>query len=153
MSAEPGHLDWRSLQLEPTGSHDGGPCEHCGHLSRTVWGYVHAGGETIAAYFVQWTLDRPDHGANFDLVLGNWDESESAPGRRQFLRRAVALEYRPAGFMVIDAASRPIAQPSLAEVVLSRAQVVGQPIAEQVFAIADAVFAGDPRIEEIRQWR
>jgi hypothetical protein len=46
----------RDLSIEASGSNDLGPCECCGCKSRTVWGFVHRGDVTEAAYFVQWTL-------------------------------------------------------------------------------------------------
>jgi len=65
----------------------------------------------------------------------------------------VTLDYRltdtgPA-FMVIDSASRPAAEIELVGRALARAEVVGQPIAEQAFAVADAVLAEDARIAEL----
>ncbi len=36
---------------------------------------------------------------------------------------------------------------------LRRDQVIGQPIASDAFAIADAILAKDERLEEIRGWR
>src|SRR5687767_14462494 len=99
-------LDWRSVDLELDGVNDYGPCPHCGNMSRTVWGYAHYHEEPIAAYFVAWTLNSPDHGAHFDLIIGKWDE-DSTPHDRI----AVSLEYRivnhQGSFMVIDAATRP----------------------------------------------
>ena len=62
------------------------------------------------------------------------------------------LRSRRGSFGVVDAEAEPEGTPP-APRVLSRAQVVGQPIAEEVFAIADAIFMKDPRLEEIRGWR
>jgi hypothetical protein len=114
-------------------------------MSRTVWGFVHSRERTLAAYFVQWTLNNAEHGANFDLILG-W------PGDRQ----AVALEYRVVdgrgAFMVIDAGKRPVANSDLAQSLLKRDQIIGQPIAQDVFSVVDTVFVKDERLQEIRNW-
>ncbi len=144
-------LNWESLGIEPTGSNDAGPCECCGFMSRTIWGFVHAPSATLAAYFVQWTLGNPEHGANFDLVIGEWEENTTKDDRR-----VAALEYRVfdggGEFMVIDAASRPVSGGEIASTALFRDQVVGKPIANDLYAIVDAIFMKDDRLEEIRTW-
>ena len=145
------NLDWRALELEPTGSEDFGPCPCCGDMSRTVWGFVHSAAETLAAYYVQWTLDNPNEGAHFDLIIGKWGDATSKRDRD-----AVSLEYRvvegQGSFMVIDAASRPVAESELVGRCLGRRQVVGKPIGEEVFAIVDVILVNDERIEEVRNW-
>jgi hypothetical protein len=54
--------------------------------------------------------------------------------------------------MVIDAATRPVAQSPLANHILCKEQVIGKPIAQEVFAIVDAVLMKEERLEEIRNW-
>jgi hypothetical protein len=54
--------------------------------------------------------------------------------------------------MVVDAASRPVNDPTVAATALAREEVVDQPIARQVFAITDAIFEKEARIEEVRRW-
>jgi len=94
-----------------------------------------------------------DHWPNFDLVIGRWAEGASAADRS-----LVSLEYRlletsPA-FRLIDAAGRPPAESELVGQVLRRSEVVGQPIAQNALAIADAVLAQDGRLAELLgSWR
>jgi len=144
-------IDPLHLAIEVSGDRYLGPCPDCGTSTRRVWGYVRHSGEPLAAYFVEWTLGRPDHGAYFDLVIGRWGEGSSSADRW-----AASLEYRVVdgnpGFMVLDAGPRPVASSDLARVALARADLVETPLAATVFAIADTVFAGDPRIDEIRNW-
>jgi hypothetical protein len=110
---------------------------------------VHSPNRAVAAYFVQWAVGRvPDHGALFDLVLGSWGEGSSAANRV-----LVTLDYRltetgPA-FMVVDSAGRSTDNPALAGQALTRADVVGRPIAEEAFPVADAVLEHDSRIAEV----
>jgi hypothetical protein len=52
--------------------------------------------------------------------------------------------------MVQDANERKIGSSSLVSQALDRVDVIGQPIAEKVFAICDAIYVGDPRISELR---
>ncbi len=136
-----------SYRIEPTGSNDV-PCECCGNASRTVWGKVYKDREPLAVYYVQWTHGRLDHGANFDFIIGQWGEGTVAKERQ-----AVSLAYRlmPTGpaFMVVDAADRNTAKSSLVGTSLTREQVLGSSISEQVFAIADVVLLQDNRVAEI----
>ena len=138
------------MRLETAGARDFGPCTCCGHNSRKVWGYLHAGDCTEAAYVVEWTLGRvAEHGAHFDFIIGEWgDDASSAQ------RVSVSLEFRrtPQGpqFMVIDSATRSVAKNELVGCALSRAEVMGTPLAERVFSFVDAVWLGDGRIGEIR---
>jgi hypothetical protein len=143
-------LDWQKLDVEPADSNDQGPCSCCGNMSRTVWGFVHSPDETIAAYFVQWTLNKPEHRAIFDLILGQWGEET------KHNRQAISMEYRifdgQGSFMVIDASTRETANSELVGVALNREQVIGKSIVERAFSIVDAIFMKDERIEEIRNW-
>jgi len=137
------------VTIEPAGAKDTGVCECCGHSSRRVWGYAYAAGQCVAAYFVHWTLGHVrDHGANIDLILGDWGEAATAKQRS-----AIALAYRllenGPSMMVIDAETRDFAHSDLVGHALRRDQVVGAEIADETFAIADAILAQDPRILEL----
>ena len=142
-------MEQGTLRVEPTDSRDFGPCACCGSETRRVWGFVRSPSGTAAAYFVQWAVGRvADHGALFDLILGAWGEGATAANRV-----LVTLDYRltdtgPA-FMVIDSVSRPAAKNEVVGRALARTEVVGQPVAQQAFAVADAVLAGDARVAEL----
>src|SRR5262245_21307709 len=119
----------RSLEIEPTGSNDYGPCACCGNMSRCVWGFVHSPTRSVAAYFVHWTLPRvADHGASFDLIIGRWGAGAS-PADRSVVSLAYRLEETGPSFMVIDATDRPSATGGMADHVLLRSDVIGKPIA------------------------
>lgn len=51
--------------------------------------------------------------------------------------------------MVIDATERPVAKSELVSRALRREEVIGQPLAETVFAIADAALFKDERLKEL----
>ena len=144
----------KSLEIEPSGSNDYGPCECCGNMSRCVWGFVHSPKKAVAAYFVHWTLTRvADHGASFDLIIGKWGDGTTAADR-SVVSLAYRLEDTGPSFMVIDAPDRPAATGGLADRALTRSQVIGKPIAKQAFAIVDAILAQDARVEELLgDWR
>jgi hypothetical protein len=141
------------LSINPAGSRDFGPCECCGNFSRIVWGSIHRSQTMVATYFVQWTLNNPEHGANFDLIMGEWDDDESVS---ETDCQIVALKYLTVngstGFAVIDAADRMADKPEFAKVALSRAQVMGTPLAVDAFAMVDAIWLRDPRIAEVQTW-
>lgn len=138
------------FQLEQTGQ-SSGHCDCCGTATQRVWGFVSREGAAVAAYFVGWTVGRPDHGATFDLIVGAWGE-----GATPETRSAVALDFRVVGgapqFMVVDAKNRPTAKSDLAGRVLARAEVVGKPLAAHVFSIVDAIYANDETLDELRRW-
>ncbi len=120
-----------TLHIVPGDSRVTGTCDCCGKTSMLASGFIHdADGVAQAAYFVHWTADHPDHGANFDLVVGRWGE-----GVEPLERAGVSLRFLPKkGFMVIDAHERPFAKHQrLFSRGLARADVVGTPLASWVF--------------------
>jgi hypothetical protein len=138
------------LRIEPTGASDTDLCECCGRASRRVWGFAHDRTDPVAAYFVHWTPGQvPEHGANIDLILGEWGDSGDAERRL-----AVALTYRllPTGptVTVIDAAGRPFTQDeSFAGRLTHRDDVIGTEVAEVALAIASAILVQDQRVAEL----
>ena len=133
------------FEIETMGE-SGGHCDCCGNDSQSVWGMVHQGEATLAAYWMHWTVGHlSEPGANLDLVLGRWGDDATADDRF-----GVALIHRQKAdgtpsLMVIDAADRPMSKGDLATTALSRAEVIGTPIAEQVFSIVDAIYEQDGR--------
>lgn len=144
-------VDWRSFKIEQSGASDG-YCDCCGSTTKRVWGLIYRDGAALAAYFVCWTEQRPDHGASFDLILGRWGASTTKQDRY-----AVALDYRivegSAQFMVVDAQRRPTSGGELADTALKRSEIIGTLLAPQVFALIDAIYMGDQRLDEIRTWQ
>ena len=135
--------------IEPTGSKDTGVCDCCGRSSRCVWGTAHAEGRVVAAYFVHWTLGHvPDRGANIDLILGEWGQTATAD-RRCAIAMAYRLTDTGPSMMMIDAKTRPLATSPLAERALDRIEVIGTALAQDAFAVADAVLAKDSRVVEL----
>jgi hypothetical protein len=137
------------VTIDPTGSNDSGICDCCGRSSRTVWGQALTDNQCVAAYFVHWTLGHvSDRGANIDLIIGEWGEATTAEHRS-----AVALAYRLTedgpSVMVIDANDRPVSRSPLIGQALRRNDVIGTPLAQNVFAIADTILAHDDRVAEL----
>lgn len=133
-------------EVETTGE-SGGKCDCCGNESSCVWGMVHkVDGPTVAAYWMHWTVGHlNDPGANLDLVLGPWGDGATANERY-----GIALLHREqvngsSSLMVIDSAVRPIGDGTLAATALARGEVIGTPLAPQVFSIVDAIYEQDNR--------
>jgi hypothetical protein len=84
--------------------------------------------------------------------MGAWGDS-STPEQRG----AVSLKYGigdgASGFAIVDGADRSITNSKLVGRSFTRAEVINTPLAGQVFAIADAVFMTDPRLDEVRTWK
>jgi hypothetical protein len=139
-----------AFKVEQTGQ-SSGHCDCCGTATRRVWGFVSRGGACVAAYFVGWTIGRPEHGAALDLIVGAWGE-----GAKPENRSAVALEFRVIDgapqFMVVDAESRPTSNSGLVGKALARTDVIGTPLATQVFEIVDAIYLGEDALHDLRRW-
>jgi hypothetical protein len=95
---------------------------------------------------MHWTVGHLSNtGANLDRVVGQWGDGTGPENRV-----AIALVHRqqsdgtPA-LMVIDAQERPVATGGLAATALGRAEVVGPPLAQQVFSLTDAIYGQDGR--------
>jgi hypothetical protein len=85
----------------------------------------------------------------FDLIIGNWGERAVAEDRKAVSLAFRVLETGPS-FMVQDADGRKVGSSSLVSHALSRNEVIGHPIAEDVFEICDVIYLADPRIAELR---
>ena len=137
-----------SFEVTPW-SESGGTCSCCGRQSKTIWGDVSQGENTVAVYYVQWTVGAPAHRPNVDLVLGAWGDHAN-PDQRVL----VSLLFNPAkdggSFMVIDGTDRPANKPELCSRGLLRTEVVGTPLATKVFEIVDAIWLSEPRVLEVK---
>lgn len=126
-----------------------GHCDCCGNQSKTIWGDLSDASGTKAVYFVQWTVDKPQHMPNFDLVIGPWGDG-TAPSNRVL----VSLLYQPrqggGSFMIVNGQGRRADDRGLCDRALERAEVVGTPLAKEVFSLVDALWLTESRIEEVR---
>ena len=99
-----------------------------------------------AAYYVEWTPSQRD--AAFDLITGKWGK-DASPSDRQAV--SVAFRVLDTGpFMLQDASVRGIGSRPLVSSALTRVEVLGQPLAADVFQICDSIYLADPRIKELR---
>jgi hypothetical protein len=134
-----------TFHITPAGQEASGRCACCGHESRKVWGEVATDDAACAVYFVHWTVGHiRDHGAHFDIILGSWGDDTSPADRTVALLEHRLLDNGPA-VMVIDAKLERGLE-GVAANALTRAEVIGTPIADNLFAIYDAIVLQDPRV-------
>lgn len=141
----------QNISIELGKENDTGPCDCCGQMSRTVWGYLSVDSVARAVYYVNWTLGEvKKHGAIIDLVLGEWGD-DSTPAKRV----AVSIVYRvgPNGaeFFSIDPDNRPHANAGLADHWIPGRHVFGNPVAADSYAFMHAILGQDPRLAELVQ--
>jgi len=138
-------MDLRATPLKETSS----TCECCGKVSKTICGDVSITERTLAIYYVQWTVGSAEHFPNIDLVLGPWG-ADADPGERVL----ISLAYNPGpdggGFTIIDSEARPANNRALCGRAFKREEVIGTPFAQEAFQLVDAIWLGDPRIEEVK---
>jgi NADH:ubiquinone oxidoreductase subunit len=131
------------LAVEPQGS-SAGVCECCGHESRCVWGLIHNEAGTVAAYWAHWTVGRlDDHPGNIDLAVGPWGDETSESDRAGVSLLYQLVDGNPQ-VMVVDARQDRIG--NLASTGLKRDDIIGTPLAEQVFNLVDAACIQDERV-------
>lgn len=135
------------LEVEQTGEQDLAVCGCCGQSAHTVWGRVHALNGQRAAYSVHWSDEDPD-GAVFDIAIGKWGVDTT---KRDRLAVSLNLQWTMDGpqFVVGDATNRPMAQGDLVGRALGPQEVDDSPVAEEAFAMADAIWAHDDRITDL----
>jgi hypothetical protein len=138
-----------TYRLEELDSQDRGPCECCGNMSRMVSGLIYLHGEARAGFQVHWTPGHvAEHGAGFYFIVGRWGKTAAAMDRV-----GVALRYGETqsgfAFTVVNAADTPLAGNELAERLLSRDEVIGTPLAQEVFDMVDFIWLTDSRIMDI----
>lgn len=126
-----------------------GHCDCCGNQTRSISGGLSDGEGARAAYLVRWTVGQPRHTPDFDLIIGLWGDGTGPQDRV-----LVALSYhpRPGGgfFMVVGGKGRPGDNRDLCDRALERDEVIGTPLAQEAFALIDALWLTEPRIAEIR---
>jgi hypothetical protein len=136
-------------QIEAAGSDDSGPCPCCGDVSRIIRGIVQHEGLQIASYVVHWTLGHvAEHGAHFDLIVDIWRD-DTARIEQCAVSLACRLIDNIPSFMVIDSADRDIAKSGLVTRPLNRTDIIGDPLAEDIFTICEVITAQDDRIAEL----
>lgn len=126
-----------------------GTCDCCDHSTQKIWGDISSEGKRLAVYFVQWTVGQPEHYPNIDLIIGAWGDGTDASNRI-----LVSLLYRPStdggSFMIVDAQDRVQLCSTVSNRGMLRAEVIGTPLANEVFDFVDSIWLTDYRIEGVK---
>lgn len=101
-------------------------------------------------YYVHHTVKVLDdaHAPLIDIVAGPWGESAKASDR---VLATIAVHPEGAGVMVVDAHGRPLDKRDVCGRALARVEVVGKPIAAELFAYVDTIMLQDTRMHEVFQ--
>ena len=127
-------------------------CDCCGLPARSAEGRLVLREEPMGRFTVRWRPGHPEHPARHVLYLGNWNRrgtGEDGPS----VAAADYLGGENHGFYLRDdtaeilKALRPW-RPHF----IRRADAIGQPLGDLLFAMLDAVHVKDPRLQEIRGW-
>jgi hypothetical protein len=120
-----------------------GHCDCCGNDTHSISGLINEADSTLAAYSVRWTDGHlAESGADIQLIIGPWGD-----GTADSDRFVVLLQHKESldgsrSVMVIDATPCP----GLAEHAMLRDDVIGTPLAAQVFELIDAIYLQDERM-------
>lgn len=131
------------ITIEKGRQNDLAPCSCCGGVTRIVRAFVFSSAMARAVYFVRWTVGGL-HDADVGVSVGGWCDADSTP------RRLISLKLRqmPNGpsFMVVDGSLAAWDGDAVVGEPLPANQVLGSPVATEVFAILDAAALQDDRL-------
>jgi hypothetical protein len=135
------------ITLEPGGSSVTGTCPDCGNETVNVWGYAYRDEQAHAVYFVRWTRGHPERGAQLAISIGAWGD-DATPDDRSCVGVECHLHDGAPAFKVVDAAQMPWSSKPLLGRMLLRTDVIGTPLAQQLFAVLDAIAADEARFRD-----
>ncbi|MDR5652302.1 hypothetical protein [Ruixingdingia sedimenti] len=131
-------LAWQDIRLEEGDIHQT-PCDCCGTTTSRIEGELFAPAGWLAFYALRFAAGHRDHGVLFQIGTGDWSSGD--PAARQLFRAV----YDPAaeGFRITDMPQDTGANATA----LSRADILGTPFAPRAFAMLDAIFMHDSRLQ------
>jgi hypothetical protein len=108
-----------------------------------VWGYAYRDEQAHAVYFIRWTRGHPERGAQLAISVGVWGDG-GTPESRSCVGVECRLVHGAPAYRIADASETPWANNALLGRMLVRDDVIGTPLAQQVFAVLDAITADEP---------
>lgn len=135
-------LAWQDIRIEE-GAVTSTPCDCCGTRTLVVEGDLIASEGWLAFYTARFTEGHRSNGIAFQIGTGTWSEDTAA--RDRWLFRAI---FDPAenSFMIVDTPP----DTGIVATALRRDDIIGSPFAAEAFAMLDAIFMKDNRLEVIR---
>lgn len=127
-------------------------CDCCGRPARSAEGRLVHHEAPLGRFSVRWVPGEPEHSARHVLYLGDWNRK----GGMANGPAVAAAEYvggTQHGFYLRDDT------PEIMKALkpwrphfIRRADAIGKPLGEVLFAMLDAIHVKDPRLQEIRGW-
>lgn len=143
-------LRWQEVVVIPEDD-EAVRCDCCDAPARRAEGRLLHREAEIGRFSVLWRPGVPEHAARHVLYLGDWTR-----GRAEARPEVAAADYwggADPGFRLRDDT------PALLRALgpwrprfIRRADAIGQPLGERLFAMLDAIHVKDPRLQEIRGW-
>jgi hypothetical protein len=127
-------------------------CDCCGLPARSAEGRLVHREEPLGRFTVRWRPGVPEHAARHVLYLGDWNRK----GGMDDGPAVAAADYMGGeshGFYLRD--DTPVILKALKPWrphFIRRADAIGKPLGEVLFAMLDAIHVKDPRLQEIRSW-
>lgn len=142
-------LRWQEVVVLPEES-EMVRCDCCGAPARRIEGSLLHREEPVGRYTARWRPGERDHACRFVLYLGDWG------GRRPGERSVAAADLVPGlagGFVLRDDTPRLMrALAPWRPRFVRRAEAIGKPLGQRIFALLDAVVVKDQRLRELREW-
>ncbi|MGD1924234.1 MAG: hypothetical protein ACFB03_08590 [Paracoccaceae bacterium] len=135
--------DWQSILIEELEAEET-LCDCCGQTTTSLQGDLLVEDGWIGFYFVNFTRAHLEHSPNFRVGLGNWSEEADTRDRWIF-----SADYHPNlnAFTILDHLGETT---TVDAVHLSREDIVGQPFSHEAFALLDAIYLKESRLEFLR---
>ena len=143
-------LRWQEVVVLPDAD-EAVACECCKGPARRVEGRLLRHEAELGRFSVRWRPGVRAHPARHVLYLGDWTR-----GRADHPPSVAAADYpggADAGFRLLD--DTPVLLRALGPWrprYIRRADAIGLPLGERLFAMLDAIHVKDQRLAEIREW-
>lgn len=126
---------------------DSKPCKCCGGFTTRLTRFVHRDNDAYAVYFAQFTGTHPGGSVSVLIRIGDWADDAPPSGRCAFYLH-VGVNADNFQVTVGDAAECPWGHVDLFGRTLDREEALADPRIQEIFHLADHVFAEDvPLIE------
>ena len=144
-------MRWQEIVVIPEIEEDV-VCDCCRQPARSAEGRLVHREEPLGRFTVRWLPGVPDHPARHVLYLGDWNRR----GGMDDGPAVAAAEYQGGashGFYLRDDTPQILtALKPWRPHFIRRADAIGKPLGEVLFAMLDAIHVKDPRLQEIRSW-
>jgi hypothetical protein len=124
------------------------PCQCCGNLSHSSYGYLYSDGSAHAVYFARWT-EHHDNGPRVTMLisLGEWGTDHPRLGARVCMALLAWTRDDGVVYSVLNAGDTSWATQAALGTMLTRDEALAHPYRDEFFHLAEHVTAEDPAID------